>query len=708
MTLDGAVDAGMLDRTPRVLYRPEMKQPRGIRTTIDRRMLLRGSVAASVAGSAGRLEPSAAYAGQPAVARPALRRPNVIVISFDDLAWNDFGCYGNDFHETPHIDRVASQGMQFTQAYSAAPVCSPTRAALMTGLYPARTGITDFLRDEPAPGNTFLPLRFRTVAEHVAGSGYLSALVGKWHLTEDYSGRYRSRKGNPYAQGFDTVLLSEERYIGGGDMFFPWRFLPSVRSGTRREYLTDRIGADSARWIRRHAGRPFFMHISNYAIHSRWQAKARLIRKYEQKKRSNPEFQHDRFKPVVAAMIEHCDNQVGRIVRTLRDAGILENTLILITSDNGGARPGSNRPLRGAKGALYEGGIRVPLIASWPGTVAPATRSDAVVNTIDILPTIKDLADAGGTGGLDGVSLAGVLLRQEELAARSVFWYYPHHLGRAVPSAAVRSGQYKLVKKLRTGAIELYDITEDPGERRNLRRRKPRIARELHDELRRHLGQVARVVPPSPRNFPVLSARVEPGRPDDAHDVLRIDGSAQVERAGDRLVVSARAPARVLLQSPLSPTSDHFAVTLEPRLGEEQTASGRALRGERRQAGIGLAKDEANYLSVTYDHDRRTVGWTLVTDGVDRSRAGEPEPLDALEGTVDLGTPGARLGLGVNGSTIGVYADQGGGWEFLFLLEVGGEVDLTDPVVRREWRFAAGVSLTAGSQAVGRYTIRQR
>lgn len=668
-------------------------------------MLLRGSVAAYVAGSAGLADASAA---QPAVARPALRRPNVIVISFDDLAWNDFGCYGNDFHETPHVDRVASQGMQFTQAYSAAPVCSPTRAALMTGLYPARTGITDFLRDEPAPGNKFLPLRFRTVAEHVAGSGYLSALVGKWHLTEDYSGRYRSRQGNPYAQGFDSVLLSEERYIGGGDMFFPWRFLPSVRSGTQREYLTDRIATDSARWISRHAGRPFFMHISNYAIHYRWQAKARLIRKYEQKKRDNPEFQSDRYKPVVAAMIEHCDNQVGRIVNTLRNAGILENTLILITSDNGGSRPASNRPLRGAKGALYEGGIRVPLIASWPGTVAPATTSDAVVNTIDILPTVKDLADAGGTGGLDGVSLAGVLLRQEELAARSVFWYYPHHLGGAVPSAAVRSGPYKLIKRLRTGAIELYDITEDPGERRDLRRSRPRVARELHDELRRHLGQVARVVPPTARNFPVLSARVEPGRADAAHEVLRIAGSAQVERAGDRLVVSTRTPATVLLQSPLAPPSDRFAVTLEPRFDEERTASGRRLGGERRRASVGLAKDAANHLSVTYDHARRTVGWTLVTDGVDRSRAGEPEPLDALEGTVDLSGPGARLGLTANGSTIGVYADQGGGWEFLFLLEVGGEIDLTDPEVRRQWRFATGVGLAAGSQAAGRSRIRQR
>ena len=357
---------------------------------------------------------------------------------------------------------------------------------------------------------------------------------------------------------------------------------------------------------------------------------------------------------------------------------------------------------------LYEGGIRVPLIAFWSGTVPPGTKTAAVVNTIDIVPTIKDLADAGGSTGLDGVSLAGVLLRQETLAARSVFWYYPHHLAGGVPSAAVRSGRYKLIKKLRTREIELYDVVEDPRERTNLAVDEPRVARTLHRRLRRHLAQVARVVPPTPRNFPVLSARVDPAQPDATHDVLRIAGAAEIEHVGGRLIVSARAPARVLLQSPLSPTGDHFAITLEPRFDEEQTTLGRGPRTERPEASVGLARDGDNYLSVTYDHARRTVSWALVTDGVDRSTAGEPEQLDALDGTVDLSKPGGRLGISVSGSTVGVYADQGRGWEFLFLLDIGGEVDLTDPRVRREWRFATGVSLAAGSHAVGTYKIRRK
>ncbi|WP_188111363.1 sulfatase [Nocardioides antri] len=669
----------------------------------------RGLLRTSVAATAGLVAAPAARAVPPEALRPARRRPNVIVISFDDLAWNDFGCYGNDFHETPNIDALAERGMRFTQAYSAAPVCSPTRAALMTGLFPARTGITDFLRDESAPSNRYLDPRLRTVPEHVAGQGYRSVLVGKWHLTEDYSGPYRSRNGNPYLHGFETVALSEEKYIGLGDMFFPYRFMPSVTAGEDREYLTERIGADTARWISSHAQAPFFMHVSNYAIHYRWRARARLVRKYERKKRRNPRFHSDRYRPVIAAMVEHCDRQVGQIVTALRDAGIADNSLVLITSDNGGAVRASNRPLRGGKGMLYEGGIRVPLIAFWPGTVPAGTTTDAVVSTIDIAPTIKDLANAGGWGGLDGVSLAGLLTRQAALERRSHYWYYPHHTAGGVPSAAVRSGRYKLVKELRTGAIELYDLVDDPGERTNIARRRPRVARTLHRRLRSHIAEMRRVPEaPSARDFPTLSARVDPSRADAVHQVLALAGSARVERRDERLVVSATAPARVLLQSSRAPAGEHFAVTLDPGFSAQRDSSGPALRSDRPQAGIALAKDADNYLSVTYDHDRRTVGWRLVTGGIDRTHAGEPEPLDALVGTVDLSRPDARLGMSVSGSTIGVYADQGEGWEFLFLLDIGGLVDLTDPQVRREWSHAVEVGLAGGSHAADSYEIRRR
>jgi arylsulfatase A-like enzyme len=678
------------------------------RTTFSRRRLLRGAAAAAVAGSAGVVVPPAARAVVPSVRRPPTRRPNVVVISFDDLAWNDFGCYGNDFHETPHIDLLASRGMRFTQAYAAAPVCSPTRAALMTGLFPARTGITNYLRPESAPSNLYLAPEFQTVPEYIGDRGYRSALIGKWHLTEDYSGPYRRRSGNPYSHGFDDVLLSEEKYIGSGDMFFPYRFMPSVTSGEAGEYLTDRIGDDSANWITWHAARPFFLHVSNYAIHHEWQAPERLIRKYRRKKRLNPQFQSDRYRPVVAAMVERCDYQVGRIVHALEDAGVADNTLILITSDNGGAIRPSNRPLRGRKGSLYEGGIRVPLIACWPGTVTAGTTSDAVVSTIDILPTIKDLAGAGDWADLDGVSLAGVLTRQESLA-RETYWYYPHYLLEGVPSAAVRSGRYKLIKRLRTGEIELYDLIDDPRERENLAMHEPLVADVLHRRLRRHIRQMRRVpAPPTPREFPVRVTRVDPARRETDHEMLLLAGSAKTDLVEDRLVISSRRSAEVLLQSRRAPTNDNFALILDRGLfGQGRKPSHGTLPGDRLQVGVGLAKDAENYLRATYDHDRRTVGWTLFTGGVDRTGDGEPEQLNALEGTVDLSGDGAGLGMSVTGSTVGVYADQGKGWEFLFLLDIGGSVALTDPEVRREWRYATGVGLAADSDALGDDEIRQ-
>jgi arylsulfatase A-like enzyme len=457
---------------------------------LDRRMLLRGAAATGLTGigfDGLRADRAAAHTAM----RPAANRPNVIVISFDDLGWNGLGCYGNDFHETPNIDRLAGDGMRFTQAYAAAPVCSPTRAAMMTGLFPARTGITNYLDEESVPGMRFLAPRFRSVPKYVADRGYRSALIGKWHLTEDYSGPYRKRLGNPYVHGFDDVLLSEEKYIDQGDMFYPYRFMPSVRGRTPR-YLTDRIARDSAEWITRHADQPFFMHISNYAIHNRWEAPQDLIDKYRRKQRLNPEFDNNRYVPAVAAMVERCDDQVGRIDQALRDAGIADNTLLLITSDNGGHVPASNRPLRGEKGTLYEGGIRVPLIASWPGAVPAGTTSDAVVSTVDILPTIKELAGAGDRGSLDGLSLAGVLLHQQDLD-RDAYWYYPHRFaGIEVPSAAIRSGDYKLIKRLKTGKLELYNLAADRRERRNLADKEPAIAAELHRKLRRHIRAMKR------------------------------------------------------------------------------------------------------------------------------------------------------------------------------------------------------------------------
>lgn len=662
--------------------------------------MLRGSAVAALAGAAALAPYAQASAGDRR--RPPEKKPNIIVLSFDDLGWNALGCYGNEFHETPHIDRLAERGLRFTQSYAAAPACSPSRAALMTGLFPARTGITNFLRDEPASSNLYLKPKFKTIPEQLAKRGYRSGLIGKWHLTEDYSGPYRQRDGNPYAHGFDDVQLSEEKYIGWVDWFYPYRFMPSVRGGTSREYLTDRISRDIDRYVKKHSDDPFFLYVSNYAIHYKWKARESLVRKYRRKKRRNPEFHHNGCKPEIAAMIERLDRQVGHLVRALEDAGIADNTLLLITSDNGGAVNRMNNPLTGDKGSLYEGGIRVPMIAYWPGTVAPGT-TDEVVSTVDILPTAKRLAEAGGVSGFDGVSLTGVLAG-ERLPDRDLFWYYPHHLSGSVPSAAVRSGRYKLIKKLRTGRIELYDIEADPRERDNLARSERDVARQLHRKLKRHLAEVRRVAPaPSARNFPRREVTGDPGS---EHDLVTIAGTAHAEVIGGRLVASARTPASLLMRSRRGVQQDDFGFALDPGFAPEPGQRPAPRRSVDPVIGMGLAKDAANYLRVGYDHQRRTVDWDLVVDGV--SRKIEPEPLTALEGTVDLSAADARLGLSVRDGTVGVYADQGRGddWEFLFLIDIGGVIDLSDPAVREEWRYAVGVDLASGEHALGEYVVR--
>jgi hypothetical protein len=307
-----------------------------------------------------------------------------------------------------------------------------------------------------------------------------------------------------------------------------------------------------------------------------------------------------------------------------------------------------------------------------------------VVSTVDICPTVKDLAGAGaGEGvGLDGVSLAGVLTRQEGLT-RECYWYYPHFFSGSVPSAAIRSGRYKLIKRLRTGAVELYDVVDDPRERTDLTEREPLVARRLHRKLRRHIRAMRRVPrPPTVRAFPVRVTQGILDRRDADHEVL-----PQLRRV---------------------PNSPDFALILDTGFDQGREVSDRTLRSARPEASLGLVKDADNYLSVTYDHDRRTVDWTLVIGGINRTGAGEPKPLDALDGTVDLSGTKARLGMSVSGTTVGVYADQGRGWEFLFLLEIGGSVALADPEVRAEWRCALGAGLPEGSPTSGRYSIRQR
>lgn len=389
--------------------------------------------------------------------------PNIIVILADDLGWSELGCYGNRFNETPNLDKLAAAGMRFTQAYATAPVCTPTRIALMTGQHPARVGITDYLdvNDEK-----FLSPDYVTLNEQLSKAGYHSGLIGKWHLTGDYS----LRRGEPVKHGWDEVICSETAYIANGDYFHPYFFMPDVQPKAEGEYLTDRLNAEAVDFIRRNQSTPFFLYLSHYAVHTKLAGKPDKVARYSRKpgagsRQNNPE---------LAAMLESVDEGVGQIVATLAKLGLSQNTLILFTSDNGGeTNVTTNAPLRGGKSELYEGGIREPFIACWPSTIKPKAVSQQVINTLDIYPTLMEFAGIKPAVGqvLDGVSMASMLKAPTKPIVRSLYWYYPlpkpHFLGGR-SAGAIRSGAFKLIEYFDNGQLQLFNLADDPGETNDL------------------------------------------------------------------------------------------------------------------------------------------------------------------------------------------------------------------------------------------------
>ena len=428
--------------------------------------------------------------------KPVQSRPNIIIILADDLGWSELGCYGNRndgprFNETPNLDRLAAGGMRFTQAYATAPVCTPTRIALMTGQHPARVGITDYLdaRDEK-----FLSPDYTTLNEQLKKAGYHSGLIGKWHLTGDYT----RKKGEPAKHGWDEVICSETEYIAGGDYFHPYFFMPDVQAKSEGEYLTDRLNQEAVDFIKRsqsksnqpnvaqpNAARPFFLYLSHYAVHTKLAGKPDLVAKYQKKagagtKQNNPE---------LAAMLESIDEGVGQIVTTLKELGLSDNTLILFTSDNGGERNvTSNAPLRGGKSELYEGGIREPFITYWPGVIKAGAVSKQVVNTLDIYPTLLELAYLKPSTNqiLDGISLASLLKGTAKPISRTLYWQYPlakpHFLGGR-SAGAIRSGNYKLIEYFDNGQVQVFDLANDLGEQHDLAKKRPALRNNLLNQL---------------------------------------------------------------------------------------------------------------------------------------------------------------------------------------------------------------------------------
>ena len=413
-------------------------------------------------------------------------KPNIVFVLADDLGWAELGCYGNKFNETPNLDGLAREGMRFTDAYAAAPVCSPTRAALMTGQYPARVGITDYLR--PNDGR-YLSTDYDSIAGMLKLGRYATGIIGKWHLT-GYA-NHGAEEFGPGLHGFDEVIVSENRGIGGGSYFHPYHFNKEIKKRLGgREYLIDRCNLEAVEFIERHKKGPFFLYLSRYAVHTRLLGKDGLVTKYEKKPGAGKGNEARRNNPHLAAQLESIDEGMGMIMEKLEELGLAENTVLIFTSDNGGEdRVTSNAPLRAGKSTLYEGGIRVPLVVRWPAMVKAGSVCNRPAVTCDFYPTLMECAGvkADRQQRLDGVSLLGLLKEPKaKLGRELLYWHYPlakpHFLGGR-SCGAVRQNHWKLLEFLDSGEVELYNLAEDIGEKHDLAKRLPRKAAELHDLL---------------------------------------------------------------------------------------------------------------------------------------------------------------------------------------------------------------------------------
>lgn len=431
------------------------------------------------------------------IALCAAPQPNIVVIMADDLGWRDLHCYGNEQIDTPFLDQLAAEGMRFTDAYAAAPVCSPTRAAMMTGLAPARLRLTNHAPGNPdgfaLPGSDLqepetvrhLALSYTTIAERLSAAGYATGHVGKWHLSyvnPRGSAQLDQRELYPEKQGFD-VNIGGNSSGGPPSYFSPYRN-PALKDGAAGEYLPSRLADEAMNFVRSNRGRPFFLNWWPYSVHYPMQAPAELIAKYRQRQEVKD--------PVYAAMIEGMDAAIGRFLKQLDEAGLRANTLILFKSDNGGYS-GDNRPLRGFKGTLYEGGLRVPWIVRWPGRVPAGSICATPVISTDCYPTLLEAAGVQPLPGstLDGRSLIPLFEQKPGFDRDAIFFHYPnyafHKKNRL--GSALRAGDFKLITYYDNGELELYRLSSDIGEEVNLSQQHPEIVRQLKDKLDAWLRQ---------------------------------------------------------------------------------------------------------------------------------------------------------------------------------------------------------------------------
>jgi arylsulfatase A len=441
---------------------------------------------------------------------PAADKPNVVLILIDDYGWRDVGCYGSTYYKTPHIDNLAKSGFRFTDGYAACPVCSPTRAAIMTGRYPQRVGITDWL-----PGRAdgpqhklarptlpdHLPKSATTMAQLFKKAGYTTGHIGKWHLGgEGFS---------PTEFGFDVNIAGD--HTGTPLSYFApfrnkMRTMPGLENAPEGEYLPDRLAKEAVNFIDKNQEKPFFLYLPHYSVHTPLRAKKEMVEQYKQGRLGT------QANPTYAAMVESMDAAVGMVLKALDDRKLREKTLIIFTSDNGGLAttegaingiPATiNSPLREGKGWLYEGGIRVPLIIQGAG-LKSGLVSDVPACSIDLLPTAMAYCNVSYDVKSDGVSLLSVL-KGESAKPRELYWHYPHYANQGSrPGGAVRAGEWKFIEFYETGRRELFNVKKDLSESRNVAAENPKIVEELATKLESWRKEVGAKMPtPNPGYAP--------------------------------------------------------------------------------------------------------------------------------------------------------------------------------------------------------------
>jgi len=463
-----------------------------------------------------------------AEAAPA-RKPNVLFILADDLGWRDTSLYGSTFYETPNVERLAKRGMMFMQAYAANPLCSPTRASIQTGLWPARIGITapachlpeekfeETVAERGPPSTkvlhcasaTRLKLEYYTLAEALHDAGYRTGHFGKWHLGQE--------PYDPLHQGYDVDVPHWGGPGPAGSYVAPWKFPAKLKfTGQPGEHIEDRMASEAAKFLKENKDRPFFMTYWCFSVHAPWDAKKEYIEKY----RAKADPRSPQRCPVYGAMVQSMDEAVGRLLGTLDELGLADNTIIVFFSDNGGvhfhqigdAPVTSNAPLRGGKATIYEGGTREPCLVVWPGQVKPGSKSDAVIQSIDFYPTILDMLGLAPKQGLkfDGTSIVPVLRGAATLPREAIFCHFPHATPATgqLPAVYVRKGEWKLIRFFHDGPnfahrYELYNLKTDVSETTNLADDMPDRVKELDALIEKFLKDSGAVLPkPNPAYSP--------------------------------------------------------------------------------------------------------------------------------------------------------------------------------------------------------------